>query len=129
LSTARQIASSTLHQQGAAPSIEHVEHGNDTDPTEQTEHPVIRHHLKHMAIGAAAVLALLLAFGVDLAAALRWAALLACLLGMAAMMLVMGRGHGHGPGAPTPGTNERAQHGADGSATATGDGMALSGGK
>jgi hypothetical protein len=61
----------------------------------------MKHHLKHMAIGAAAVLALLLAFGVDLGEALRYAALLACPLGMIAMMAVMGRnnhGHAHGPG-------------------------------
>jgi len=56
---------------------------------------VIKHHLKHMAIGAALVLALLLAFGVDLSRALPYALLLACPLGMVAMMFFMGRGNGH----------------------------------
>lgn len=63
---------------------------------------MIKHHLKHMAIAAAAILALLLALGVDLAGALRYALLLACPLGMAAMVFMMGRGsHQHGP-APHP---------------------------
>ena len=58
---------------------------------------MIKHHLKHMAIAAAVVLALLLALGVDLSGALRYALLLACPLGMVAMMLLMGRGRsGHG---------------------------------
>ncbi|NKY10829.1 DUF2933 domain-containing protein [Cellulomonas hominis] len=60
------------------------------------EHDVIRHHLKHMAIGAVVVLALLLAFGVDLSRALPYALLLACPLGMIGMMFFMGRGNGHG---------------------------------
>lgn len=63
---------------------------------------MIKHHLKHMAIAAAAILVLLLALGVDLAGALRYAVLLACPLGMAAMVFMMGRGsHQHGP-APHP---------------------------
>jgi len=57
---------------------------------------VIKHHLKHMAVGAAVVLALLLAFGVDLSKALPYALLLACPLGMVGMMFFMGRGSGHG---------------------------------
>ncbi|MCG7284750.1 hypothetical protein MHY85_02030 [Cellulomonas sp. ACRRI] len=60
---------------------------------------MIKHHLKHMALGVAVILGLLLAFGVDLSTAFRYALLLACPLGMAAMMLFMGRGrdrsHGH----------------------------------
>jgi hypothetical protein len=63
---------------------------------------VIKHHLKHMAIAAAVVLALLLAVGVDLSGALRYALLLACPLGMLAMMLVMGRGHGGHGNPPHP---------------------------
>lgn len=59
---------------------------------------MIKHHLQHMAIGAALVLALLLAFGVDLSRALRYALLLACPLGMAAMVVAMGRGRGRGDG-------------------------------
>lgn len=59
---------------------------------------MIKHHLKHMALGAAVILGLLLAFGVDLSAALRYALLLACPLGMVAMMLFMGRGRGHAHG-------------------------------
>jgi len=61
---------------------------------------VIQHHLKHMFIAAAAVLVVLLALGVDLGGALRYAVLLACPLGMAAMMLVMARpnrAHGTAP--------------------------------
>lgn len=59
----------------------------------------MRHHLKHMAIGAAAVLAILFVLWVDLGTALRYAALLACPVGMVVMMLAMGRrggGHHHG---------------------------------
>lgn len=59
---------------------------------------MIKHHIKHMAIGAAVVLALLLAFGVDLSKALPYALLLACPLGMVGMMFFMGRGNGHGHG-------------------------------
>ena len=68
---------------------------------------MIKHHLKHMAIAAAAVLALLLALGVDLSGALRYALLLACPLGMVAMMLVMGRGHGGHDNPPHPHTGPR----------------------
>lgn len=50
-------------------------------------------HLKHMLIGGAAILAVLLAVGVDARQALSWAVLLACPLMMVAMMLMMGRGH------------------------------------
>lgn len=58
----------------------------------------MKHHLKHMAIGGAVVLAVLLALRVDFGTALRYAALLACPLGMIAMMVFMGRrgGHHHG---------------------------------
>jgi hypothetical protein len=52
-------------------------------------------HLKHMAIGSAAVLVVLLIAGVNPGAALRWAVLLACPLGMVGMMMMMNR-HGSG---------------------------------
>jgi hypothetical protein len=58
-----------------------------------------------MAIGAAAVLVVLLIAGVNPGAALRWAVLLACPLGMVGMMMMMNRhgseqeGHGHDHGA------------------------------
>ncbi len=55
----------------------------------------MKHHLKHMAIGAVVILALLLAFGVDLGQALPYAILLACPLGMVAMMFFMNRRGGH----------------------------------
>lgn len=48
-----------------------------------------------MAIGAGIVLALLLAFGVNLGQALSYALILACPIGMAGMMFFMGRGKGH----------------------------------
>lgn len=58
----------------------------------------MKHHLKHMAIGAVVILAVLLAFGVNLGQALPYAILLACPLGMVAMMFFMNRqgGHNHG---------------------------------
>lgn len=59
----------------------------------------MKHHLKHMAIGAVVILAGLLAFGVDLGQALPYAILLACPLGMVAMMFFMNRRGGHDHGA------------------------------
>lgn len=61
----------------------------------------MKHHIKHMAIGAVVILAVLLAFGVDLGQALPYAILLACPLGMAAMMLFMNRRGGHEHGGDT----------------------------
>lgn len=58
----------------------------------------LRHHAKHMAIGGAAVLALLLAAGVTWTEAARWALLLACPVGMIGMMWFMGRHMGRGAG-------------------------------
>lgn len=52
-------------------------------------------HLKHMLIGGAAILAVLLVAGVDLGRALPYALLLACPLGMAAMMFFMMRQPGN----------------------------------
>lgn len=58
----------------------------------------MKHHLKHMAIGAVVILAVLLALGVNLGQALPYAILLACPLGMVSMMFFMNRqgGHNHG---------------------------------
>jgi hypothetical protein len=62
----------------------------------------MKHHLKHMAIGAGAILAVLLLFRVELGTALPYALLLACPLGMVGMMVMMDRskggGHQHGAG-------------------------------
>ena len=62
----------------------------------------MRHHLKHMAIGGTAVLAVLLLLRVDLRTALVYALLLACPLGMVGMMFMMNKGghgeHDHGTG-------------------------------
>ena len=76
----------------------------------------MRHHLKHMAIGGTAVLAVLLLLRVDLRTALVYALLLACPLGMVGMMFMMNKGghgeHDHGAG----GGHEHCgghQHGAD----------------
>jgi len=66
----------------------------------------MKHHLKHMAIGAVVILAVLLAFGVDLGQALPYAILLACPLGMVAMMFFMNRRGGHDHGA----TAQDAEH-------------------
>lgn len=52
----------------------------------------LRQHLTHMAVAAVAVLVLLALAGVSWADALRWALLLACPVGMVAMMWFMGRG-------------------------------------
>ncbi len=51
----------------------------------------LKHHLKHMAIAGGAILLVLAIAGVDLGQALRWALLLACPIGMIAMMAFMGR--------------------------------------
>lgn len=56
----------------------------------------LKHHLKHMAIATAIILVVLAIAGVDLGQALRSAAILACPLGMLAMMFMM-RGHGGRP--------------------------------
>ena len=62
----------------------------------------MKHHLKHMAIGGAAVLAVLLLLKVDLRTAVTYAILLACPLGMVGMMAMMTKGghgqHDHGAG-------------------------------
>ena len=61
-------------------------------------------HLKHMIVGGAGILVLLVALGVTWPQALTWALLLACPFGMMAMMWFMGRqnagdaGHEHGAG-------------------------------
>ncbi len=51
----------------------------------------MKHHLKHMAIGGAAVFAVLLLLTVDLRTAVTYAILLACPLGMVGMMVMMNR--------------------------------------
>ena len=76
----------------------------------------MKHHLKHMAIAGGAILILLLVLGVELGRALPYALLLACPIGMVAMMGMMQRRAGHGgaaqhdaklpasdPAAPRPG--------------------------
>ncbi|HEY3548881.1 MAG TPA: DUF2933 domain-containing protein [Propionicimonas sp.] len=58
-------------------------------------------HLKHMLIGGAAILAVLLVAGVDFRQALQWAVLLACPVMMMGMMVMMNRNggsHGHDAG-------------------------------
>ena len=55
-------------------------------------------HMKHMLIGGAGLLAVLLAIGVPLSSALPYAVLLACPLMMLMMMRSMGGGGGHGGG-------------------------------
>jgi Protein of unknown function (DUF2933) len=55
-------------------------------------------HMKHMLIGGAGLLAVLLAFGVPLSSALPYAVFLACPLMMLMMMRSMGGGGGHGGG-------------------------------
>ena len=54
----------------------------------------MKHHIKHMAIAAVVILAVLVIAGVDLGPALRSAVVLACPVGMIAMMLMMGRHRG-----------------------------------
>jgi len=56
----------------------------------------LKHHLKHMAIAGVAIVAVLAIAGVDLGQALRWGILLACPIGMIAMMAFMGRHRGEG---------------------------------
>ena len=65
----------------------------------------VKRHLWWMVGGALVVLAVLVAAGLDLGQAARWALALACPLGMVGMMAVMGKGaaHVHGP-ATTRGT-------------------------
>ncbi|WP_024288372.1 hypothetical protein [Cellulomonas sp. KRMCY2] len=53
-------------------------------------------HLKHMVIGGAGILVVLLLFGVGFQEALPWALLLACPLMMVGMMFMMNRNHGAG---------------------------------
>ena len=65
-------------------------------------------HLKHMIIGAGAILAVLLVAGVDFRQALQWAILLACPLMMVGMMFMMNRKggsheHHHGGSHDAPG--------------------------
>ena len=55
-------------------------------------------HMKHMLIGGAGLLAVLLTFGVPLSSALPYAVFLACPLMMLMMMRSMGGGGGHGGG-------------------------------
>ena len=77
----------------------------------------LRHHAKHMVIGGAAVLVLLLAAGVTMGEAARWALLLACPVGMIGMMWFMGRhvgrdassGQVHGPHDGAPASTSRPQ--------------------
>ncbi len=71
-------------------------------------------HVRHMAVGGAAVLVVLLVAGVGLDQALRYALLLACPLGMVAMMLMMGRGTGR----RSDGPHDEDQASRPGSATA-----------
>ena len=76
-------------------------------------------HLKHMLIGGAAILAVLLVAGVDLRQALPWAVLLACPLMMIGMMAMMGRGGmSHGQGM-THGQTPGSSHVAPDAVTAT----------
>ena len=70
----------------------------------------MKSHLKHMAVGAVVVLAVLLVAGVPFERAAGWALALACPLMMVGMMLMMGR---HGASGSTTGTSEHA-HGATG---------------
>lgn len=64
----------------------------------------LKAHMKHMIVGGAGILVLLVAFGVGWQQALTWALLLACPVGMMAMMWFMGRqnaggaSHEHGAG-------------------------------
>jgi hypothetical protein len=53
-------------------------------------------HMKHMLIGGAGILVVLLLAGVSLGSALPYAFVLACPLMMVAMMVMMNRGNGHG---------------------------------
>lgn len=64
-------------------------------------------HLKHMLIGGAAILAVLLVAGVDFRQALQWAIVLACPLMMVGMMFMMNRKggsheHDHGTSHTAP---------------------------
>jgi hypothetical protein len=65
----------------------------------------LKTHLKHMIVGGAGLLVLLVAFGVSWQQALTWALLAACPLGMMAMMWFMrrqdadGASHDQGAGA------------------------------
>ena len=54
----------------------------------------MKHHIKHMAIAAVVILVVLVIAGVDLGPALRSAIVLACPVGMIAMMFMMGRHRG-----------------------------------
>lgn len=54
----------------------------------------MKHHVKHMAIAAVVILVVLVIAGVDLGPALRSAIVLACPIGMIAMMFMMGRHRG-----------------------------------
>lgn len=60
----------------------------------------IKAHAKYVLFGGAGVVVLMMALGVDWQQAVTWGILLACPLGMMAMMWFMGRrgsgGHGHG---------------------------------
>lgn len=61
-------------------------------------------HLQHMLIGGSVLLVGMLLLGVPLAAALPYAALLACPLMMVAMMFAMFGSQRHGSGGPTHGS-------------------------
>jgi H+/gluconate symporter-like permease len=51
----------------------------------------VKHHLKHMAIAAVAIVVVLAIVGVDLGQALRYGIILACPVGMIGMMFMMGK--------------------------------------
>ena len=73
----------------------------------------LKHHLKHMAVAGGAILLVLVIAGVDLGQALRWAILLACPIGMVAMMAYMGRHRDAGvPSAQADGSTPE-ENGAD----------------
>jgi hypothetical protein len=67
----------------------------------------MKSHGKHMLLGGAGIVVLMMALGVGWQQAVTWGVLLACPLGMMAMMWFMGRqnaggaGHEHGAGGPS----------------------------
>src|SRR5665647_2819124 len=67
----------------------------------------LKHHVKHMVIGAAVVLVALIALGVNLGEALMWAVLLACPVGLAPVLMLAS----HPPHHPDHADGARQQHG------------------